>query len=923
MKPGLIVILFLQLSSLRAQLPEKLYQFDLQNVIFSEFSQTVFKKSGVIVFYNEKWVANLIVTLECDSISILNAVKRVIEGSGLEVSEWHDNLVILPGLKLLSELPLYEHVTTNTDTLQIPGQGLTETEERYLTGRKPGATQTITIGSPGTYAGKSKAKILGRVLDEETGEPLISVPVYIVETKTGAITDMNGFFTIILNPGRYNAQIEYLGYAKEKFILEVISEGNFSFNLKKATIQLQEVVVSGELQANIRVKDPGLDQISTQTIKLLPFMMGERDILKASGTLPGIVSTGEGGAGLNVRGSGSDQNAFYLNKIPIYNTSHLFGFFSAFNSDIVKDFSIYKGYIPAQYGGRLASVFNVTTRQGNRKRFTVHGGVSPIAGNLILEGPIIKDTSSFLFSLRSSYSDWILSRIRDTTIRASSANFNDLSGGVNWDLKKTQISLFGYHSYDHFRLSTINNYEYSNDGASLILGHIFNSTLRSELAFITSHYSFSTVDKLELSSAYEHSYKLGQYQARAGFKHVLNANNSLEYGADFTLYNLDRGIVSPFGEKSLLNKVNLGFEKGIENSVYTSGSFDVKPWLNLNIGIRYSVYVPMGPSTVYTYGTGTPIDTRYITDTLQFDRNEPLSWYYEPDIRASANLKTDRDGTVKVAFNQMHQNLFMLNTTTTLAPNTQWKLADYHLRPSSSRQVSLGVFRTIPKNGLEASVEIYYKRSQNYPEFKDGADFLNNPLVETSVLQGSQKAYGIELYIKRSRRKFEGWISYTWSRSIIQVNGEYSWDRINNGEAFPSNYDIPNSLNAVAYYHFTRRIILSSIFTYQTGRPITYPESVFYINGTPYLNYSKRNAYHIPDYFRSDFSLTIEGNLNANKLFHSSLVFTVYNATGRMNPYSVFYNTQEGRIKSFKYSVIGVPIFTVTWQFKLGNYASD
>jgi hypothetical protein len=922
MRIGLIIILFLHISTILAQEQEKLYQIELHKVDFSEFSETVFNKSGVNIFYKEKWVENLSVTLKTDSITIINAVRKVIEGSGLKVSEWHGNLVIIPGIELLNELPLYQEVT-DVDTNQASRKELTESEERYLTGRKPGETQTITIGSPGSNTGKSKAKILGRILDQETGEPLISVPFYIVETKTGTVTDVNGYFTITLYPGKYNARIEYLGYARENFILAVFSDGSFSLNLKKAAIQLQEVVVSGELQTNIRVKDPGLDQISTQTIKLLPFMMGERDILKASGTLPGIISTGEGGAGLNVRGSGSDQNAFYLNRIPIYNTSHLFGFFSAFNSDIVKDFSIYKGYIPAQYGGRLASVFNVTTRQGNRKQITAHGGVSPIAGNLVLEGPVKKDTGSFLLSIRTSYSDWILSRIRDTTIRASSANFNDLSGGVNWDFKKTQISLFGYHSYDRFRLSTINNYNYSNDGASFIMSHIFNNALRSELAVITSHYSFSTIDKLEVSSAYEHSYKLDQYQAKAGFKQVLNANTSLEYGADFTLYNLDRGTVLPFGEKSLLNRVNLGFEKGIENSVYTSGSFDVKPWLNLNLGIRYTIYVPLGPSTVYTYGNGTPVDTRYITDTLQFSHNEPISWYHEPDIRASANLKTDKDGSVKVAFNQMHQNLFMLNTTTTLAPNTQWKLADYHLRPSVSKQVSLGVFRSIPRNGLEASVEIYFKRSMNYPEFKDGADFLKNPLVETSVLQGSQKAYGIELYLKRSRRMLEGWISYTWSRSIIRVNSEYSWNRINNGEAYPSNYDIPNSLNAVVNYHFTRRIILSSIFTYQTGRPITYPESVYYINETPYLNYSKRNAYHIPDYLRSDFSLTIEGNLKADKLLHSSLVFTLYNATGRMNPYSVFFNTEEGKIKSFKYSVIGVPVFTVTWQFKLGNYASD
>jgi CarboxypepD_reg-like domain/TonB-dependent Receptor Plug Domain len=923
-RAGLLLILLLQSGvALQPQDREKMIVCHFKNTPFTEFCDFVFHKTGVNIFYHEEWIKKLNVNLDYDSIPLLSAVKKAISGSGLEVSEWHNDLVILPGVKLLAELPVYEQIPKTTSTIQQKEQVITASEERYITGRKPGVIQTITIGRAGTGMPNTKAKILGRVLDQETGEPLISVTVYIAETKSGALTDINGFFTIVLAQGKYNVQIEYMGYEKQKYLLEVLADGNLTVRMKKAAIQMKEVVISGERKTDIRAKEPGLDQISIKSVKSLPMMMGERDILKVSGTLPGIVSAGEGSAGLNVRGSGSDQNAFFINRIPIYNTSHLFGFFPSFNSDIIKDFSVYKGHIPAQYGGRLASVFNITTRQGNRKRFTAHGGISPVTGNIVLEGPLKKDTSSFLFSARSTYSDWLLARLTDTTINKSSANFNDFSGGVNWDFRKTQVSLFMYHSYDHFRLSTINSYNYSNTGGSLILSHTYTNSLRGELAFIGSQYTFSTVDKLEISSANEHSYKMNHYETRASFRQLLNDKNQLEYGADIVLYNLDRGKVSPFGEKSLISEVVLGKDRGIESSLFISDSYDIKSWLNLDLGLRYTLFTPIGPVTTYNYTEGAPVDVRYISDTLTFGKNEPIRWYHEPDLRVAVKLETDQDGSVKLAFNQMHQNLFMLNTNTSVAPNAQWKLADYHLLPSRSNQISLGVFRTLPNRGLETSVEVFYKRTLNNPEFKDGADFLKNPLVETAVLQGNQKAYGLELFIKRSSRKLEGWLSYTYSRSVIQINGEHSWNKINNGEAFPANYDIPHSLNLVLNYYYTRRIILSSILTYQSGKPITYPESVYYIDGAPYLDYSKRNAYRIPDYIRADFSLTIEGNLRKNKLLHSSLILNLYNAAGRKNPYSVYFKTENGVIKSYMYSVIGVPIFTATWLFKLGNYAAD
>ncbi len=924
MKKIIIALLFLSLTTVAsAQQSGKVLAVHVKDATFSEFCSIIYAGTKVKVFYRTDWVSALKVNMNADSISAFMAVSEALKGTDLQVSEWHGNLVILPGDKLLAGLPLYESMKNPEPNPDSGVKALTASEERYITGRRADAVQTITVGRKGGPVSGNIARLLGRVQDEETGEPLIAATIYIAEIRTGAVSDLNGFISFNLRPGKYDVLFEYLGYGKKKYQLEVLSDGNFEVTMKKSVIQMQEVVVYGDRQMNIRAKDPGLDKLSIKAIRELPMMMGERDILKVSSTLPGIVSVGEGSAGLNVRGGGSDQNAFYINKIPIYNTSHLFGFFPAFNSDIIKDFSIYKGHIPAQYGGHLSSVFNIVTRQGNRKKFSARGGISPITGNLVVEGPIKKDTSSFMFSARSSYSDWILKRLNDYDIRNSSAGFNDFSGGVNYDIRKTQLAVFGYRSYDRFRLSDLNSYEYSNNGLSASVSRNFTNSLRGEFSVVGSQYGFSTVNTEEKSSSYEHEYKMEHYEFKVDFKQVLSNKNSLEYGIGTVLYKLNRGTVMPYGLSSLRKRVDLGSEQGYESSVYISDMYDITPLINLTVGARYTLFTPTGPKTVYQYAEGVAMDSRNIVDSITFSANSPIRWYHQPDLRIAINFETDESGSVKLAFNQMHQNLFMLSNTVTVAPNTQWKLADYHIKPSGSNQFSAGVFRTIAKYGLDVSAEIYYKQTRNFPEFKDGANFLDSPLVETSVLQGDQKAWGIEVYLKRSLHKIDGWISYTYSRSMILVTGDEDWLKINGGEAYPANFDIPHSLNLVLNYHINRRITLASIVTYQSGKPVTYPVSVYYIDGIPVLDYSKRNAYRIPDYVRADLSLTIEGNLKKKKLLHSSLIFSVYNALGRENPYSVYFKTENGAIRSYRYAVIGVPILTATWLFKLGNYASE
>lgn len=919
----ILLPLLLLTATISGQTDEKQMKGQFKNASFGELAKAIYLRTGVRVFYQDSLVNDLKININADGLTARQSLQQAIKNTKIEISQWNKNLVLLSSEKLIDSLPIYTTLNRSNSISDNKKKAITASEERYLTGRMADAIQTIKVGKAGLSNSGAKAKVLGRVLDVETGEPVFYATMYIPEIKTGAVSDMNGFFSVMLKAGKYNAVFEFLGYEKKKYQLEVVSDGNFTIHLKKTVITMQEFVVHGDRQLNIMAKDPGLDKISMKTIKELPMMMGERDILNVSGTLPGIVSAGEGSAGLNVRGGSSDQNAFYINKIPIYNTSHLFGFFPAFNSDIIKDFSIYKGHIPSNYGGRLSSVFNIITRQGNRKRFTAHGGLSPITGNIVVEGPLIKDTLSVLLSARSSYSDWILAKIHDPDIRSSTAKFSDFSGSINFDIQKTQMSVFVYHSSDRFKLSDISDFNYTNSGASFIMSHNFTNAFHGEFSVVGSEYFFNTINRQEMSYAYEHAYKIGHYEIKADFKQVLSYNNTLEYGLSSVLYKLDRGTVKPSGFASLRKEVPLGEEKGLESALYISDSWDVAPRLNITMGIRYGLFNPLGEKMVYTYSPNQPVDLRYINDSVYFENNKPIRWYSEPDIRASVNYETDENGTLKLAYNQMHQNLFMLNNTVTVAPNTQWKLADYHLKPSKSEQVSFGIFRVFNRLGLETSLEVYYKRAKNYPQFKDGADFLKSPLVETTLLQGNQNSYGLEFFLKRSNRKLEGWLSYTWSRTQVKVDGENDWDKINEGMIFPANHDIPHVMNLVLSYHLSRRITFSSILTYQTGKPITYPISVYYINGVPMLDYSSRNKYRIPDYFRTDLSMTIEGNLKKHKLLHSSFIFSIYNLTGRDNPYSVYFKHEDGRINSYQYSVIGVPIFTATWIFKLGNYASD
>lgn len=918
----IVSILVLLFSQTYAQDTEKrLVSTRVTGMPFKDYVELISKQTDVQIYYNPLWVEGLLVNASLDSVDARMAIEKAFLFRDLTASWWGNAVVVLKSQKLISELDLQ---ASGTNIESSPNStGKTESEERYLIGRRSDVLKVLVVGKKGMASTKERVKIRGKIADGESGESLIGATMYIEELGVGAATDQNGFLSVVVPTGNYTSRFDCLGQKTERYQFKVLSGGEFSISLAKEVIAIDEVVVYGDKSMNITTREAGLEKLTMRTIKEIPMMMGERDIIKVSELLPGIVSVGEGSAGINVRGGNFDQNGFYINKIPIYNTSHVFGFFPAFNPDIVKDFSIYKGHIPAEYGGRLSSIFDIITRQGNRKKFTVHGGLNPVTSNITIEGPIVKDTASIIVSARSSYSDWILSRISDPDISQSSTRFSDITFSANYDPSmKNQFSFFSYYSKDYFKFSDLNEYDYSNLGASLMWRHTITPSLRTEFSLIASEYSFNTIDKETSITAYEHGYSIQHFESKNSMNYLIGNKSNLSAGLSLIYYNLERGKVNPYKE-SIKVPVDLGVEKGFEGSVFLSELYDPFNWLSISLGARYSFYTPLGPKDVYSYSANQPKTSSFIADTLHYGNNKPIKWYSGPEIRASLNFKTDLNGSIKISYNQTKQFLFLLNNTISLAPNSQWKLSDYYLKPASSQQLSFGVFRNLFSSKYEASVEFFHKQTKNYTEFKDGASFIDNPNVEAVVLQGDQRAYGIEAMLKKTGGKFNGWIAYTYSRSFVKVDGKYSWDDINSGIEYPSNFDIPHVVNMVANYRFTRRFVLSSTITYQKGRPITFPKSIYYVDGVQVIDYSERNEFRIPDYFRIDMSLNVEGNLKKDKLVHSSWVFGVYNLTGRRNPYSIFFKSEDGKIKGYKYSVIGVPIFTVTWVFKLGNYSSE
>lgn len=919
--------LLLACIPLMAQDNDVRFNGNFMDVPFVEFIEEIEAETEVRFYFREKWISGIRITAMGEDLSLKRILDKALLPAGIScfIDKTGGIYLSIHGA-MLTVLPDYTRVA-ELRRLELPDDGeeeLSSAEKRYMEGRRAGMLETLRLGRNDAGNGGRSAVIHGKISDLETGEALIGATIYFEELKKGAASDVDGRFILVVPTGTYTVNFNCMGMKDQRAYLEVLSGGDLDISMEKSLISLTEVTVQANRYHNVRGTQMGFERLNYKVLNEVPVIMGEKDILKVVQMLPGVQSVGEGAAGFNVRGSAADQNMIYVNKVPVYNINHLFGFFTSFSPDIVKDFTLYKSNLPASFGGRLASFFDISTRQGNMNHYTVRGGVSPITARLAVEGPIKKDKSSFVLSGRSTYSDWILKRLEDPALRNSDANFYDLAGILTWEPdEKTLIKAFAYYSNDKFKLGEFNQYAYSNTGASLNVRRRMGLRSNGELALVYGSYNFSTVDENIPSESYSHAYRIDHYEIKTDLSWLSMGKHKISYGANAIYYQLNRGIVMPYGKWSYRSPLDLGIENGVETGIYVADEIAVFPWLTLYAGLRFSAFAALGPSQVLLYNEGQARLEANVVDTLNFGRGEISSAYQGLEPRVSLKFMTGDNSSIKMSYNRMRQFMFMLSNTIAMSPSDQWKLCDYHISPPYVDQISLGYYKDFPGMNISTSLETYYKWVSDVVEYRDGANFISSPHVETQTLQGEQTAYGVEMMIKKNSGRLSGWVAYSYSRSLMQMASSLPGESINQGNIYPSNYDRPHNLNVVTNLKLNRRLSLSANMVYITGRPVTYPISIYYSEGMEYIDYSDRNAYRIPDYFRVDLSVNLEGNLKERKLFHSYWMLNFYNLTGRSNAYSVYFQNDNGVIKGYKLSIFGQMIVTLSWNFKLGNYASE
>jgi len=787
------------------------------------------------------------------------------------------------------------------------------TEEQDL----PTEMRTVRIGKESQSTAGRRFQLSGVVRDDATGDPIANLAVLVRDTDLGTVTDENGFYSLSLPAGVHFLQTRSMGNEDVQMRVVLYNSGELNFTLKEDYQMLGEIFLESNPDANVSDAVAGSDNIDVKEIKNIPLVLGERDIMKVAATLPGISTAGEGAAGYNVRGGKTDQNLILLDDAALYNPSHFFGIFSAINPFTTASVDIYKGHIPAQYGGRLSSVFDIRTKDATTEKFTGEVSVGPVTSNVTLEVPIVKEKSGLLVGGRGTYSDWILKSLDEKELKNSSASFYDLIAKYNHKFNdRTSIKATGYYSNDEFSITSDSLYNYNNRMFSLNLGHKFNEQHQGNLVLTNTQYNFNIDYDSDFNDNFTSGYSISDTELKLDLQYRHSPAHRFRYGLSSKLYSIDPGSIEPMGSESLVEALSIPQEKGVESALYITDDFEVSDKLLLNAGFRYSFYAALGEKEQKIYEEGLPKSEATVQETIQYGNNEVIETYSGPEVRLSARYLLLPDLSLKASYNNTLQYIHTLSNNTTVSPTDTYKLSDLHIEPQRATQYSLGLYKNLNENMYELSLEGYYKSLSNILDYKTGAQLFLNENIETEVLQGQGRSYGVELLMKKTEGKLNGWMGYTYSRSYIQLDGDFKEERVNNGEYFPSNYDRPHDFSMVANYKITHRFSFSANFMYQTGRPVTYPTGKYYENGSEYVLYSDRNKFRIPDYYRLDLSFNVEGNHRIKKFAHSFWNISVYNVLGRNNPYSVFFVTENGEVKAYKSSIFSIPVPTITYNFR-------
>ena len=674
--------------------------------------------------------------------------------------------------------------------------------------------------------------------------------------------------------------------------------------------ELAEIIVVGGRQSAVNNMMIGSEKFKPEILKNIPSAFGESDIMKIVLSLPGVTTVGEASSGYNVRGGATDQNLILFNGGTVYNPSHLFGLFTSFNSDAVEDVELFKSSIPVEYGGRISSVLKVTSKEANMQKLTGSASIGALTSKANLEIPIVKDHVSLLLNGRTTYSDWMLKLLpEDSGYKNGTANFFDVGGVLTWKLNSMhRLKVFGYWSKDKFSFSSDDNYGYQNRNFSAEWRSILNESITATLSAGLDHYDYYNEDRQVPTMAARLSFGIDQLWGKLHIRQRLSEKQVISYGLSMQHYNVQAGKYDPVGEESCIMPDQLQREKALESAAYIDYERSFTEKLSVSAGLRYSMFNTLGPRDVNYYADGelpseaTLINTNHETGIIKT--------YHAPELRLAARYALQENLSLKAGFNTMHQYIHKVSNTSIMSPTDTWKLSDPNINPQSGWQLAGGIYYETSNKNYEFSAEVYYKHISDYLNYRSSAVLLMNHHLETDVISTKGKAYGVELQAKKPFGKLNGWVSYTFARSLLRQDDGRVAVPLNNGDWYPSEYDRPHEVKAVLNYKFTERYSFSSNFNYATGRPTTLPAGKYYDSHhqkyMPY--YTDRNTYRIPDYMRLDVAFNIEPTHKLTTFLHTSFSIGVYNALARKNAYTVYYVTEGTEIKGYKLSVFGTAI---------------
>ena len=781
---------------------------------------------------------------------------------------------------------------------------------------------------------QEKYTISGYVKDAANGESLIGATVLIQELGSGNITNVYGFYSITLPPGDYTVEYRYIGFLKQTQQVSLTENKRIDIEMAEEGTALQEVVVTAKAEdENVTSTEMSVAELDIKTINKIPAFLGEVDVIKSIQLLPGVSSVGEGSSGFNVRGGSVGQNLVLLDEAPIYNTSHMLGFFSVFNPDAVKDVKLYKGGIPARFGGRLCSVLDVRMKEGNSKEFEANGGIGTIFSRLALEGPIKKDKASFIVAGRRSYIDILARPFTDVFDNGAGLYFYDLTTKANWNISENdRIYVSGFFGRDVFNFDENQGINWGSKTGTFRWNHLYNDRLFSNLTFYISDYDYelkfgeNELDKFQWQS------NITTYDVKPEFTYFINTRNEITFGAEAILYRFSPAEAS-FVSNGDAREFSVPKKRSLEYGVYLANKQNISADLDLEYGIRFSGFSYLGGS-YYTFNDTIPGSRRLPTEVFEADKWETIENYNNFEPRISLKYQLTSTSSVKASYNRMAQYIHLISNTTASNPLDIWTPSTNNIKPQTGQQWALGYFKNFQDNTYEFSVETYFRSTHNQLDYIDGAELFINELLEGDVISGDGRAYGAEFYLKKNKGRLTGWVSYTLGRTELKIDGiNYGDDQQNRvGQWYPTRYDQLHNLKISGFYELNDRWSVSSNFTYLSGTPTTFPTHQ-YPTGGGFINVpenanNSRNDLRIPDYHRLDVSFTLlgkeldrRGNVRKNR---DSLVFTVYNIYNRRNPFSIYFWQGEDRVpmgdpaptRATQVSILGSFVPSVTYNFK-------